>query len=447
MGVCCARTESINEEVLNSFHKSDNDLDILKVPELLYESKKYEKKMLNSSINDLISNLTQAFGNITKKRTFIELFNRSLKFQDNYTNSNYLVYDLREHEDQTDNFVKKMKHINYSYDELKVLSQDKISNFRRFINNKTIIFIFPDYNSSNKVNNNKIQIENNNNNSNRNNNNGNIEQKIIMYSELITMLIELKARINIFLFASCLKYNKLSPHMIKIYDFLEERKYEQLPFILFSYNHLSTLRKEGFVFFSLHNNPNNNNNFEYSSTFFTEYSKTKIKELTENNNNNINENPFKDNINYSFWNKFNVTTMIHMTNNKEVEMKAFVPNETSFLFSGEIKEYWLSSDIQILINKKEIIEDMCIWLRNEMQKGNSFEIHITNKDIINKDNYWFYIVILIFWKITQIAPKEIMKYFEYKCIFIDGIKDKIKRNLFGIDNFLKQFGLESDIPI
>ena len=191
MGVCCARTESINEEVLNSFHKSDNDLDILKVPELLYESKKYEKKMLNSSINDLISNLTQAFGNITKKITFIELFNISLKFQDNYTNSNYLVYDLREHEDQTDNFVKKMKHINYSYDELKVLSQDKISNFRRFINNKTIIFIFPDYNSSNKVNNNKIQIENNNNNSNRNNNNGNIEQKIIMYSELITMLIEL----------------------------------------------------------------------------------------------------------------------------------------------------------------------------------------------------------------------------------------------------------------
>ena len=171
MGVCCARTESINEEVLNSFHKSDNDLDILKVPELLYESKKYEKKMLNSSINDLISNLTQAFGNITKKITFIELFNISLKFQDNYTNSNYLVYDLREHEDQTDNFVKKMKHINYSYDELKVLSQDKISNFRRFINNKTIIFIFPDYNSSNNVINNKIQIENNNN-SNRNNNNG-----------------------------------------------------------------------------------------------------------------------------------------------------------------------------------------------------------------------------------------------------------------------------------
>ena len=37
-----------------------------------------------------------------------------------------------------------MKQINYSYDELMIMSDDKIKKFKRFIYNKCIIFIFPD---------------------------------------------------------------------------------------------------------------------------------------------------------------------------------------------------------------------------------------------------------------------------------------------------------------
>ena len=220
MGICCTRNETTNDEILNSnsFNRNEPDFsDSARGPELSFESKRYDNNKLNTQLNILISNMSQVLLSNVKKITFIELWNISLLYKDNHTASVYLVYDMRDYQSRKENFLKKMRHINYSFDELKIMPNDKLANFKRFINGKKVIFIFPDEN---------------------------IEQS----SEIINFINGLKSDIfNLFL-NSTLEQKLLSPFTNKLFSFIEEKDYDSLSYILFAYSHLSTIKKEGYSF-------------------------------------------------------------------------------------------------------------------------------------------------------------------------------------------------------
>ena len=267
MGICCTRNETTNEEILNSFNRNEPDFsDSTRGPELSFESKRFDNNKLNTQLKILISNMSQVLLSNVKKITFIELWNIALLYKDNHTSSVYLLYDMRDYHSRKENFLKKMRHINYSYDELRMMPNDKLSNFKRFINGKKVIFIFPD-------------------------------EKIDQSSEIINFISELKSDIlNLFL-NSTLEQKVLSPYTNKLLFFIEEKDYEYLSYILFAYSHLSNLKKEGFSFIYFIPSAYNNDLL------------TSIKERKE--------------IYQNFIESFNISSIVYISKKRDNEIREF----------------------------------------------------------------------------------------------------------------------------
>ena len=65
----------------------------------------------------------------TKKISQIELYNLTIYFKDNYTKSEYLLYDMRRSSEQKEDYIKKMNHINYTYSQIKNISGTMYLNY------------------------------------------------------------------------------------------------------------------------------------------------------------------------------------------------------------------------------------------------------------------------------------------------------------------------------
>ena len=176
-----------------------------------------------------------------KKISIVELWNISIMYKDNYTNSLYLVYDLRETKAKKENFIKKMKQINYSFDELKSMSAHKIEKFKKFLFNKCIIFIFPD-------------------------------DDFKLYTDLLNFIIELKTKSLLCLLNSTLEKDVLSPYSQLLLEFIEDKYYDCLSYVLLSYSHLTYLKKEGYVFISFPNEKMNIKQSELIKSFNVKFS-------------------------------------------------------------------------------------------------------------------------------------------------------------------------------
>ena len=387
MGICCTRNETTNDEILNSFNRNEPDFsDSTRGPELSFESKRYDNNKLNNQLNILISNMSQVLLSNVKKITFIELWNISLLYKDNHTASVYLVYDMRDYQSRKENFLKKMRHINYSFDELKIMPNDKLANFKRFINGKKVIFIFPDEN---------------------------IEQS----SEIINFITGLKSDIfNLFL-NSNLEQKMLSPFTNKLFSFIEEKDYDSLSYILFAYSHLSTIKKEGYSF--IYFMPSSYNNDLFGS----------IKNRKE--------------IYQKFIESFNISSLVYISKKRDNEIRNFNDMEENTKSISKIA--YICKDLNSIIQHREVFEEICAMIRSEMEKGHSFEFVINEEDIENEDS-WICIILLILWKIMNgIPPKIIMNYLEYKCMFIPNLKSRMSNNKQKIICLFKEFGLVNDI--
>ena len=386
MGICCTRNETTNEEILNSFNRNEPDFsDSTRGPELLFESKRFDNNKLNTQLKILISNMSQVLLSNVKKITFIELWNIALLYKDNHTSSVYLLYDMRDYHSRKQNFLKKMRHINYSYDELRMMPNDKLSNFKRFINGKKVIFIFPD-------------------------------EKIDQSSEIINFISELKSDIlNLFL-NSTLEQKVLSPYTNKLLFFIEEKDYEYLSYILFAYSHLSNLKKEGFSFIYFIPSAYNNDLL------------TSIKERKE--------------IYQNFIESFNISSIVYISKKRDNEIREFNDMEENAKSISKIA--YICEDLNSIIQHREVIEEICAMIRSEMERGHSFEFVINESDVEIEDS-WLCIVILILWKIMNgISPKIIMNYLEYKCMFIPNLKNRIINNMQMMNCIFKEFGMVNE---
>ena len=386
MGICCTRNETTNEEILNSFNRNEPDFsDSTRGPELSFESKRFDNNKLNTQLKILISNMSQVLLSNVKKITFIELWNIALLYKDNHTSSVYLLYDMRDYHSRKENFLKKMRHINYSYDELRMMPNDKLSNFKRFINGKKVIFIFPD-------------------------------EKIDQSSEIINFISELKSDIlNLFL-NSTLEQEVLSPYTNKLLFFIEEKDYEYLSYILFAYSHLSNLKKEGFSFIYFIPSAYNNDLL------------TSIKERKE--------------IYQNFIESFNISSIVYISKKRDNEIREFNDMEENAKSISKIA--YICEDLNSIIQHREVIEEICAMIRSEMERGHSFEFVINESDVEIEDS-WLCIVILILWKIMNgISPQIIMNYLEYKCMFIPNLKNRIINNMQMMNCIFKEFGMVNE---
>ena len=146
MGGCCTREQTQANELINSINYTAEEIintgiDSLSKPELRYETIKLVKTPEEVQLDLIINNIRNTFEDKTRKITEIELYNLAIYFKDNYTQSEYLLYDTRRSAEQKEDFLKKMNHINYTYTQIKSINGKKQENFQYFLNNKIIIFI------------------------------------------------------------------------------------------------------------------------------------------------------------------------------------------------------------------------------------------------------------------------------------------------------------------
>ena len=378
MGACCTREQTQTYEILNSVNYSNEEIinkgiDSLSKPELKYEIIKLVKTPEEIQLDLIINTIQNTFGEKTKKISQIELYNLTIYFKDNYTESEYLLYDQRRSIEQKEDFIKKMKHINYTYNQIKDINGKKLENFRNFLDNKKIIFI--------------------------------ISEKFLKKEkltkgtpfEIVNLLFNINDNLNIYLLDSPLIESEMPTIFLKLLSFLSDKSYEILPYILFCYRHVTTFYIDGYIFI----------NFLNKNLFSFEFL---INELRAEKND------------FSFENKFlkemNIFSMINIDNNSSSEYKVNQNQYKNLIFKNIN-----CSKFSLRKNRSDILE-ICDWLRNEISKGHSIYINVDNYDEKRKD--WIYVIIVLLTYIVRVNYLEIAHYLKEKINFIINISEDIE---------------------
>ena len=378
MGACCTREQTQAYEILNSVNYSNEEIinkgiDSLSKPELKYEIIKLVKTPEEIQLDLIINTIQNTFEEKTKKISQIELYNLTIYFKDNYTESEYLLYDQRRSIEQKEDFIKKMKHINYTYNQIKDINGKKLENFHNFLDNKKIIFI--------------------------------ISEKFLKKEkltkgtpfEIVNLLFNINDNLNIYLLDSPLIESEMPTIFLKLLSFLSDKSYEILPYILFCYRHVTTFYIDGYIFI----------NFLNKNLFSFEFL---INELRAEKND------------FSFENKFlkemNIFSMINIDNNSSSEYKVNQNQYKNLIFKNIN-----CSKFSLRKNKSDILE-ICDWLRNEISKGHSIYINVDNYDEKRKD--WIYVIIVLLTYIVRVNYLEIVHYLKEKINFIINISEDIE---------------------
>ena len=380
MGGCCTREQTQANELLNSINYTadeiiNNGIDSLSKPELKYETIKLVKSPEEVQLDLIINNIQNSFEEKTKKISQIELYNLAIYFKDNYTESQYLLYDTRRSAEQKEDFLKKMNHINYTYNQMKSITGKKQENFQYFLNNKIIIFII-----SEKF----LKKEN--------------KYKGTPF-EVINLLFNINKNLNIYLLDSTLNEKEMPNIFIKLINFLGDKSYEILPYILFCYRHVTTFYIDGYIFINFFDN----NIFSFDSL---------INELQSEK---VEKNDF------CFENKFlkemNINIMINIDNSSKSDFK-IQENQ----YKKNIYKNINCTKFSLIKNKKDII-NVCDWLRNEISKGHSIYINIEKYNETRHD--WIFVVIVILTYVVRVKYVDIIYYLKEKINFIKNFSQTI----------------------
>jgi hypothetical protein len=301
-----------------------------------------------------------------------------------------------------------MKHINYSLNQIKELSHSKKQNFKRFISNKTIIFILSPQ----------------------------IDEKSTEITEIISLLNDIDNNTHLVILNSTLDINLLSVNNSILYNYLDEVMYENLPYIFLSYLHLSHFRKGGF-YFLLIKSEYNEDIFKLDS-FCEMYSQYLTKNINEiNNNSNSNS------ILMKFCGNFKIVTVIHLSmsvsNDDGFKYKEYIIDKLNC--ANGVNEYWINVNISELIKNKINIQNMLTKVKKDMEKGNSILFMLDNES----QSQWVWFIILMLWDCSAIPLKHIVEYVVNKNeLFVPDIKSLIKLKCDEVNKLLEHFGVTFD---
>jgi hypothetical protein len=396
MGGCCARQQEVYFDKKNCFQYSTDE--IIKIKSVIKPELNSDKKKVNIKVEDLqlakiINNIKNKYKGKIKTITEIELFNLAIYNKESFINNDYLIFDMRKSSDQKEEYLKRIKHINYTYDQIKKIEKiNKFEILRNFIDHKTIILIIPEYYLNPK-----------------NDREGYI--KVETYpEELCNLLYNINDSICFNILNSW--FNKGEEQANKFEEYLSVfHTYDIIPFILFSYLHLSTFYKEGYFFISFLNHQIFS--FDDYINFLNQSDKY------EDVNDEINELVLKN----KFLSDMNITCIICIDNDPR---NFFEVNDYSYQ-KNNFKEIIIKkNDIK---DKKELFLPICDWLKEEIKKGHSCYFNVKNfyndKDNTTTNYNWLYIIIIIMTIVTEVEYFSILNYLIEKMIYIDNINEII----------------------
>ena len=384
MGVCCTKEQTQINELINSFPNSNDDiiqdtkLDSLSINELRLETVKSIKTSEEKELDLIIHNIQSIFEEKTKKISQIELYNLAIYYKDNYTQSNYYIYDTRKSIEQKEDYLKKMNHINYTYNQIKNIKNEKLERFKNFLNNKKIIFIISEkyLNKENRI------------------------GKATPF-DIVNSLFNINSNLTIYLLNNILNENETPKLFLNLISFLNDKSSLNLPFILFSYRHVTTFFKEGYVFINF----SDDIIFSFESLIDELNSDKKILNF-ENN----------------FLNEMNINYIINIDNDSKNKYKIKEHKNKNKIYKNINV-----SKLSILENKNDFLK-LCESIRNEIiNKGYSIYINIENYD--EENNEWVYVIIIFMTYIIQVNYLEIANYLRQKINFIKNISQIINNCL------------------
>ena len=403
MGSCCTTNYEKNLEVKNNFEhietETNNIIANLTKSELKFEQINYEISEEDIELGKIINKLKYLYKEKIKVFTEIELINLAIYSKENSDND-YLIFDMRLSLEQKENYLKKIKHINYTFDQIRNIKKiNKYELLQNFIDNKDIIiitakkYLSPQYK--------KDKNEN--------------EDYTI---EICNLLYIINNNIQFKLLNSCLdkpeeKKDKFVYYLSLYYN------YDFLPYILFTYKHVTTFYKEGYFFINFTNELLFNIN-----KYIKVLNAINNEEHQEKYSDRLNE----ENVKYKFLNDMSVTTIIN------------IDNELKTSFDIKEKDYKRNSFKEIFLNKNDLniemnkISELILWMKKEILRGHSCYFNIVNYDVnfLEKDaqdNNWIFIIIFILLMVTEVEYFEVINYLKEKMIYFDEIEQVLNESI------------------
>ena len=396
MGSCCTINYEKNLEVKNNFEQieteNNNAITNLTKSELKFEPIQYEISDEDIELGKIINKLKYLYKDKIKVFTEIELINLAIYSKEKNDN-NYLIFDMRISLEQKENYLKKIKHINYTFDQIRNIKKiNKYELLQNFIDNKDIIvitakkYLSPQY---------------------KKDKNDNEDYTL----EICNLLYLINSNINFKLLNSCL--DKPEEKKDKFVDYLSlYYSYDFLPYILFTYKHMTTFYKEGYFFINF-----TNDQLFTLDKYIKILNEINKEEHQEKYTDRLNE----ENIKYKFLNDMNVTAIINIDN----ELKTSFDIKDCQYKKNIFKEIFLNkNDLKIEMNK---INDLIIWMKKEISKGHSCYFNIVNFDMNflendTQDNNWIFNIIFIILMVTEVEYFEVINYLKEKMIYFDDIE-------------------------
>jgi hypothetical protein len=402
MGSCCTINQDKNTEVKNNFEyietENNNILLNLTKSELKLEQSFLELSEEDIELGKIINKLKYLYKDKIKVFTEIELINLAIYSKEN--SDDYLIFDMRLSLEQKENYLKKIKHINYTFDQIRNIKKiNKYELLQNFIDNKDIIiitakkYLSPQYK--------KDKNEN--------------EDYTI---EICNLLYIINNNIQFKLLNSCLdkpeeKKDKFVSYLSLYYS------YDFLPYILFRYKHVTTFYKEGYFFINFTNELLFNIN-----KYIKVLNEINNEEHQEKYSDRLNE----ENVKYKFLNDMSVTTIIN------------IDNELKTSFDIKEKDYKRNSFKEIFLNKNDLniemnkISELILWMKKEILRGHSCYFNIVNYDVnfLEKDaqdNNWIFIIIFILLMVTEVEYFEVINYLKEKMIYFDEIEQVLNESI------------------
>jgi hypothetical protein len=403
MGSCCTTNYEKNLEVKNNFEhietETNNIIANLTKSELKFEQINYEISDEDIELGKIINKLKYLYKEKIKVFTEIELINLAIYSKENSDND-YLIFDMRLSLEQKENYLKKIKHINYTFDQIRNIKKiNKYELLQNFIDNKDIIiitakkYLSPQYK--------KDKNEN--------------EDYTI---EICNLLYIINNNIQFKLLNSCL--DKPEKKKDKFVNYLSlYYSYDFLPYILFTYKHVTTFYKEGYFFINFTNELLFNIN-----KYIKVLNEINNEEHQEKYSDRLNE----ENVKYKFLNDMSVTTIIN------------IDNELKTSFDIKEKDYKRNSFKEIFLNKNDLniemnkISELILWMKKEILRGHSCYLNIVNYDVNflekdAKDNNWIFIIIFILLMVTEVEYFEVINYLKEKMIYFDEIEQVLNESI------------------
>ena len=400
MGSCCTINQDKNTEVKNNFEymetENNNILLNLTKSELKLEQSFLELSEEDIELGKIINKLKYLYKDKIKVFTEIELINLAIYSKDN-NNNKYLIFDMRVSLEQKENYLKKINHINYTFDQIRNIRKiKKFEILQNFIDNKNIVVI-----SAKKFLSLSYKKDKNEN-----------DDFVI---EICNLLYIINNNINFKILNSCL--DKPEEKKEKFVDYLSlYYSLNFIPYILFTYKHLTTFYKEGYFFLNF-----TNEQLFYIEKYIKVLNDIKDNETKDKFTDRLNE----ESVKYKFLNDMNVTSIINIDNELKTsfDIKDYQYQRYSF------KEIYLNkNDLNMEINK---INDLIVWIKKEINKGHSCYFNILNYELNfleneSQDNNWIFIVIFILLMVTEVEYYEVINYLTEKMIYLDNVKQVIQ---------------------